>query len=131
MSEERKRILNMVAEGKITPEEADRLLGALKDTDARTKFFRVRIFDRNSDRPKVKVDIPISVLKLASKMGAVFKGMVPEGFTVNVNGKEMHLDEFSPEVIDQVVDDIAEGGRFMLAQVTDEEKNEYVEVYIE
>lgn len=131
MSEERKKILNMVAEGKITPEEADRLLGALKETEARTRFFRVRIYDKNRDKLKVKVDIPIGVLKLASKMSAVFKGMMPEGFKMNVSGKEIYLDEFSPEMIDKIVEEMSEGGKFTLAEVTDEGKNEYVEVFIE
>jgi len=131
MSDERKKILEMVAQGKITPEEADRLLGALKDSEARARFFRVRVYNKGSDKPKVKVDIPVGVLKLASKMGTIFKGVMPDGFTVNVSGKEMKLDDFDPEIIDKVVSEIAEGGRFVLAQVTDEEKNEYVEVYIE
>lgn len=131
MSEERLKILKMVAEGKITPEEADRLLGALKDIEERARFFRVRIYDKNRDKPKVKVDIPIGVLKLASKLSTTFKGIVPEGFKMNISGKEIYLDEFSPEMIDKIIAEITEGGKFTLAEVTDEEKGEYVEVFIE
>ena len=65
MSEERKKILDMVAQGKLTPEEADRLLGAIKESPERARFFRVRVYNENKSKPKVKVDIPISVLKLA------------------------------------------------------------------
>ncbi len=131
MSEERKKILNMVAEGKLTADEADRLLGALKESADKSKFFRVRIYDKGKDKPKVRVDIPVSVLKLASKIGAAFKGMVPEGFKVDVHGKEISLDEFTPEVIDKIIAGLGEEERYTIAEVTDEEKGEFVEVYIE
>ncbi len=131
MSEQRKKILDMVAQGKLTPEEADRLLGAIKESHERARFFRVRVYNENKSKPKVKVDIPISVLKLASKIGTAFKGVVPEGHKVNIHGKEIALDEFSPEMLDEIVESLSEGGRFKLVEVTDEEKGEFVEVYIE
>ena len=131
MSEERKKILDMVAQGKLTPEEADRLLGAIKESQERARFFRVRVYNENKSKPKVKVDIPISVLKLASKIGTAFKGVVPEGHKVNIHGKKIALDEFSPEMLDEIVESLSEGGRFKLVEVTDEEKGEFVEVYIE
>lgn len=131
MSDESIKILEMVAQGKITPVQADRLLGALKDESARQRLLKIRICDRSGDRPKIKIDVPVAVLKLASKMGSVFKGLMPEGFSVNVSGKVFKLDDFNPEVIDQIVNGIPDGGRFSIASVTDEEKNEQVEVYIE
>lgn len=131
MSEERKKILNMVAEGKLTPEEADRLLGALKETQEKARFFHVRVYNQDRTKPRVKVDIPVSVLKLASKIGTAFKGMVPEGSKVNVHGKELSLDEFTPEMIDKILAEISEGGKYTLVEVEDEEKDEFVEVYIE
>jgi hypothetical protein len=131
MSEERKKILNMVAEGKLTPEEADRLLGALKESSEKSKFFHVRVYDKGSDKPKVKVDIPIGVLKIASKIGAAFKGVVPEGLKVDIHGQEISLDEFTPEMIDKIVQEISEEGKFTIAEVTDEKSGEFVEVYIE
>lgn len=132
MSEEKKKILNMVAEGKLTPEEADRLLDALKDARGKKRFFRVRVYDKNNkNRPKAKVNIPIAVLKLASRVGAAFKGMMPEGMKVNMHGKEIALDEFTPEMIDGIIDSLGDEEKFVLAEVTDEENGEYVEVYIE
>lgn len=131
MSDERRKILDMVAAGKLTPEEADRLLGALKESQERTRFFRVRVYDKDKTRQKIKVDIPISVLKLASKIGSAFKGMVPEGHKINIHGKEIALDEFTPEMIDTIIEEIQDGGCYKLVEVTDDEKGEYVEVYIE
>ncbi len=122
----------MVADGKLTPEEADRLLDALKDARGKKRFFKVRVYDKNNkEKPKVKVNIPIAVLKLASKIGAAFKGMMPEGMKVNMHGKELSLDEFTPEMIDGIINGLGDEEKFILAEVTDEETGEYVEVYIE
>ncbi len=132
MSEEKKKILQMVADGKLTPDEADRLLNAVKDARGKNRFFKVRVYGKTDrDKPTVNVNIPIAVLKLASKLGRAFKGMMPEGMKVNMHGKEIALDEFTPEMIDEVLDGLAEGEKFLLAEVTDETKGEYVEVYIE
>ncbi|MCX7995952.1 MAG: hypothetical protein N3A65_09355 [candidate division WOR-3 bacterium] len=131
MSEERRKILNMVAEGKITPEEAERLLSVLKETQDKAHFFRIRIYDRNSEKTKVKVDIPLGVLKLLLKFGATFQGLAPEGFKMNIKGKEFHLDEFTPEMLDKIIGELDESGRFNLVEVDNTEDNERVEVYIE
>ena len=132
MSEEKKKILQMVAEGKLTPEEADRLLNALSEVHGKKRFFKIRVYEKNDhERPKVKVNIPVAVLKIASRIGAAFKGMMPEGMKVNMQGKEIALDEFTPEMIDSILDSLGDEEKFILAEVTDEEKDEYVEVYIE
>lgn len=131
MSEERRKILNMVAEGKITPDEAERLLGALKDGDYKARFLKVRVYEQNTERPRVKVDMPIGALKLILKLGAKFQGLAPEGFKMNIKGKEFSLDEFTPEMIDEILAELGEGGRFTLVEADDTEKNERVEVYIE
>ncbi|MEO0216167.1 MAG: hypothetical protein ABIL70_00770 [candidate division WOR-3 bacterium] len=132
MSEERIKILRMVAEGKITPEEGERLLSAIKESDEKARFFRVRVSDKTSGKTKVKVDIPIGVLKFVSKLGTIFKGVIPEkGFKMNIKGKEIYLDEMTPEIIDNILNEITEGGRFTLVEVDDDEENQRVEVFIE
>ncbi|MEO0205685.1 MAG: hypothetical protein ABIL22_03295 [candidate division WOR-3 bacterium] len=131
MSEERRKILNMVAEGKITPEEAERLLGVLKDDTGKSHFLKVRVYDKNREKPRVKVDMPISALKLFLKLGTTFQGLAPEGIKMNIKGKELSLDEFTPEMIDKILSEIGESGRFNLVEVDDTEKDERVEVYIE
>lgn len=132
MSEEKRKILQMVAEGKLTPEEADRLLDALKDASGKKRFLRIRVFDKNNrDKPKVRVNIPIAVLKLASKIGAAFRGVIPEGMKMNLHGKEIALDEITPEMIDNILESLGDEEKFVLAEVADDEDEEYVEVYIE
>jgi len=131
MSEERKKILKMIAEGKITPEEGDRLLGALRETDGRSRFMKVRVTDIVRNRTKARIDIPIGVIKAALKLGTLFKGVIPEGQKINVQGKEISLDGITPEMIESIITELGEGGKFTLADVHDDEKGEHVEVYIE
>lgn len=131
MSEERRKILNMVAEGKITPDEAERLLGVLKENSERARFLKVRVYEQTKEKPRVRVDIPIGALKFFLKLGAKFQRLAPEGFKMNIKGKEISLDEFTPEMIDDILCELGEGGRFSLVEVDDTEKNERVEVYIE
>ncbi|MCX7995414.1 MAG: hypothetical protein N3A65_06555 [candidate division WOR-3 bacterium] len=131
MSEEIKKILNMVAEGKLNPEEAERLISALKDIQEKAKFLKVRIFGKDRENPRIKVDIPITALKLFLKLGSTFQGLAPEGFKMNIKGKDFSLDDFTPEMIDKILDEIDKNGRFTLVEVDDAEKNERVEVYIE
>jgi DUF4097 and DUF4098 domain-containing protein YvlB len=133
MSEEKRKILQMVAEGKLTPEEAERLIDALSDDAGKGKkrFFKVRVYEKDSEKPKVRVDIPIAVLKLTAKIGSAFKSVLPESAKVKMNGSEIALDAFTPEMIDKILETLNDEEKYFLAQVTDEEKGEYVEVYIE
>ena len=68
MSEERMQILRMLAEGKISVEEAEQLLSTversqLQSPSSHRKFIRVRVVDGGDT--KVNVNIPISLAKLA------------------------------------------------------------------
>lgn len=82
MSEERKRILNMVAEGKISVEEAEKLLNALnaesvkvvnlgkeKKTAAGLKYLRVVVDSKEGDN--VNVRIPVALLRAGLKLSAL------------------------------------------------------------
>lgn len=88
---EKMQILNMVKEGKITPEEGVKLLEALEEpTDSASnilpsgtnaKWIKINVFDPE-DSTKVNVTIPIALVnvgvKLASKLSPEFK---EAGFT--------------------------------------------------
>lgn len=107
--EERMRILQMLSEGKITAEEATRLLSALnqsaqKQTPPRTRQprqLRVRITDIETGRNKVSVNIPMGLVNIGLKMGARF---IPSDADIDINrlrtaiengefGKLVELDE--------------------------------------
>ncbi|MBE0698637.1 MAG: hypothetical protein IH586_17095 [Anaerolineaceae bacterium] len=91
-TEERLKILNMVQEGKITPEDAAQLLEAINSAPAaqtqrtaqpnsaedlpglgrKPRWLRVRVTDTDSGKPRVNVRLPISMVSVGLKMGSKF-----------------------------------------------------------
>lgn len=83
---EKLQILNMVKEGKITPDEGVKLLEALQEpvesnnelifTGTNAKWLKIKVFDPD-DNTKVNVTLPIALInvgvKLASKISPEFK----------------------------------------------------------
>lgn len=96
MSEERKRILEMLAEGKITATEAEDLLNALyadKDKQAPIRkeahFLRVRICE--GGKSKVNVNVPLSLAKVAMRF-------IPEDAKMQMADKNIDLDDIIREI---------------------------------
>ncbi len=89
-SEERMKILKMIEEGKITPEEGARLLSALSDGRQSPPFpgrgpgggrwLRIRVTDIATGRSKASVQIPLGL------MDAVRSGMT--GKIIDVTDEE-------------------------------------------
>jgi hypothetical protein len=129
MSDERSRILNMLADGKITADEAERLLDALESRAAATeseaagptikgdpaplvaalpKFLYVKVLAANGDNVDVKIPISLvrSGLKLTSlippdAMGQINDSMSEHGVTVDFSN-------LKPEDIDELVEALRE-----------------------
>jgi hypothetical protein len=121
MSEDRKRILTMLADGKITADEAERLLDAM---GARTpvaatsigssnqpKYFRVEV-DANdgADGPtKVNVRVPMQLLRAGVKLGA----LIPPRARDEVNaalareGIPFDINTIKPENLEELVEHLA------------------------
>ena len=112
MSEEKMKILKMLEEGKITAEEAARLLEAIeipeeraeqdsvsnieKAAGSKKKFLRILVYeDGNFEKPKVRVNIPLQLARFAMKF-------IPKGEGIaRVNGKEIPIGELD---IDKLID---------------------------
>jgi len=121
MSEERERILQMVSEEKISPEEGVKLLNALRGTGATSasrqesspRWLRVRVTDVVTGRTRVNVNLPFSLVTAATKLGA----------------------RFSPQTEDldweELIAAIKEGASGKIVDVEDEEGGERVEVFVE
>ncbi|MEX0974688.1 MAG: hypothetical protein WD024_04960 [Bacillota bacterium] len=127
MEEERVRILGMVKEGKITPEEGIKLLDALEtstedqmeSTQGKAKWFRVRITDVKTNRPKVSVNLPIGLVDWALRTGsrvAAFGG-------ADLNGMGINLEELRAA--------INFGVRGKIIDVIDEDQGQHVEIIVE
>lgn len=121
-TEERKKILKMVSEGKITAEEAARLLSALSRTGKgkqsessgkEPRWLRVKVTDVHTGRAKVNVNLPFSMVQVGLKMGAKF---VPDMDGVDLDGlSEALRSGMTGKIID----------------IVDEEDAQRVEVYVE
>jgi len=122
MNEERMMVLQMLEDGKITAEEAAKLLSTMeegaeskkeKPPRASGKFMRVRITDTDSNKVRVNIRIPVSVLKMGSKFGARFSS--------KIDGIE----------IDDLMRRVEDGGVGQIVDIFDDEDGEHVEVFIE
>jgi hypothetical protein len=129
MSEQKARILRMVEEGKISAEEAVKLLEALGDNGVGQlqvspvrrpkkfmRFLKIRIFEGDLEKPKVRVAVPVALLKIATKF-------IPEDAKAEINGHNIDLDE-----ILQAVDENTEG---KLLEVHDDEDKTRIEIFID
>jgi hypothetical protein len=120
-SDERLKILKMVEEGKISPEEAVRLLSALSKAERRRaaaspgegRWLRVRVTDVDSGKTAVNVNLPVSLVNVGLRMGARF---VPEMEGVNMT---------------ELDDAIRKGLTGKIIDIVDEQEGQRVEVYVE
>ncbi|MCC7449583.1 MAG: hypothetical protein IT324_19335 [Anaerolineae bacterium] len=121
-SEERMKILEMVREGKVSPEEGARLLQALQAGAAKKsanmggrdpRWLRVRVTDTQSSRTKVSVNIPMGLVNVGMKLGA----------------------RFAPTNADfdyqEVMDAIKSGTTGKIVDIEDQDESERVEIWIE
>jgi hypothetical protein len=135
--EERARILKMVEEGKISAQEADRLLGALEGGElnglarkGKAKWLKVRVYDKDSDRLRVRVNVPLALVKIGAKIGAKFSMNLPEEARSKMMDKGIDLSDLKDlEKLEALVDSLADEGPFKLVDV--EEEDERVEVFLE
>jgi len=131
-SEERLKILNLVQQGKITPQEGIRLLEALDKSrqpqpsfptpqpppppifgSGGPRWLRVRVTDTASGKVRVNVRLPVTVLSAGVKMGARFSP------------------EIKQEQMGEILDAIRAGEVGQVVDVYNDEDGEHVEVLLE
>ncbi len=118
MSQERAQILKMLETGKISAEEAMRLLQAVEGSDRksrtpvhRAQWLRIRVEEAGCE--KVNVNVPLSLLGVVSKF-------IPE--------KQMQEHGVDLEAL---MEAIKEGSPGKLIEVHDEEEGTHVEIMLE
>lgn len=123
-SEERMKILKMIEEGKLSPEEGAKLLSALSGPrvpnpprspgmPGAPRWLRIRVTDVRTGRSKASVQIPLALVDAGMKIGAHY---APEVEGVNMSN---------------VMEAIRSGVTGKIIDVTDEEDGEHVEIYVE
>jgi hypothetical protein len=111
----------MVSEGQISVEEGARLLGALKGGPSETKtptgrsprWFHVRVTNLETGKDKVKVNLPMPLVKAGIKIGARYAS----------DAEEIDWEE--------LIAAVQEGASGKLVEVEDQEGGERVEVYVD
>ena len=125
MSEERRKILEMLATGKITAQEADRLLDALEGAPATApstavatatrpapKYLRV-IVDAN-DREDGPVHINIRVPVMLLRAGVRLASFIPPSAQLKINdelrknGVDMDVSQIRPENLNEIIDHLTD-----------------------
>jgi hypothetical protein len=129
-SEERMRVLKMIQEGKISAEDGLKLLETLESTGeipagvgskpgaqgnagARAKWLHIRVTDTRTDKIRVNLRLPISLLNAGSKIGA--------RISTDVDGLDM----------DRLMTLIRSGEMGRVVDVVDEKDGEHVEAFLE
>jgi len=134
VEQERTKILEMLAQGTITADEAIRLLEKSPDDAAATpepapvkgftvekpvtngkqpRWLHVRISDANSGKDRVKVKLPFRLMRWGLRLGSKF------------------TDELDGLNIDELMQAFHEGEDGLLVDVLDENDGEHVQVYVE
>jgi hypothetical protein len=127
MSEDRSRILNMLAEGKISAEEAERLLDALDSRadaasppampappaikgdpgpllDALPKYLYVKVVSTNGDN--VDVRIPVALVRSGLKLTSLIPPQAMDQINDSMaeHGMSIDFSNLKPEDIDELVE---------------------------
>ncbi len=125
MSEEKRQVLNLVQEGKVSIDEGLKLLEAL-DTPGqggtvapghhgghRGRMLRIRVFD-TEDNTKVNVNLPLALAKVAMKF-------IPKDVSKELESENIDLDE--------LLSTITEASSGKIVDIDSEDAK--VEIYVE
>ena len=128
MNEERRRILELLSTGKVTPEEADRLLLALgsqqvsgsaaasSETAVKTppKYLRVMVEDHSERAGKSPTQVNVRVPMQLLRAGVRLAGLIPAQAQISVNealqeqGINFDLSHLKPENLEELVNQLSD-----------------------
>ncbi len=120
MTEERKKILEMLAKGKVTTEEAEKLLNAVESKNDETlkgdalsktkipKYLFVKVDSTNGD--KVNIRVPLKIIRAGIKL----KSLIPQEAQEKIDeklgekGVNFKLEDISDENIHELMEALTE-----------------------
>ncbi len=121
MSQDRRDILDLLAEGRITAAEAERLLAALEPAPSRpdegsaprpgrAKYLRVLVeaHDGRSESTRVNVRVPMQLLRAGVRLSSVIPVEARDRVNAAMREKGMALDlnQLRPENLEELVDQL-------------------------
>ena len=136
MNEERKKVLNMLADGKISADEAERLICALEnkttETSAQTaltntldnlpRYLFVKVDAVDGD--KVNIRVPLKLVKAGIKLQALLPQDAQDKINAKLNEKGINLDDFKDENFKDLLDALTE-----FEVNVDDKKGDKVRIY--
>ena len=124
MNEQRKDILDMLAEGKITAEEAEQLIAALErdepsaaasSLDARpkpkAKYLRVLVEAIDNGEPgRINVRVPLQLLRAGVQLTALIPppALIRANAELNKSGVPFDLTQLKPEQLEALIEHLDE-----------------------
>jgi hypothetical protein len=118
MSEESRKVLEMLSSGKVSVQEAEQLLQAVAAPNAATdekkaepRFFRILINKPAREGKKaeaVNIRVPITVVRGGLRLSALFPGMLGKKKIQLDNGAELDLSKVTYTDLEAMIKDIGE-----------------------
>jgi hypothetical protein len=127
MNEHRRQILQMLSEGKINADEAERLIAALEepsagrpsenvagtDAKARPKYLRVQVDSEDDGREsptKVNVRVPMQLLRAGVKLAGLIpaQALRQANHAIHEKGIPFDLSHIKPENLEELVEQLSD-----------------------
>ena len=145
MSEERLKILQMIQEGKVSAAEGLELLKALDEATHETihavpgapaagrlanRFLRIRV--NSASAKKVNVNIPLNLVKVASKFAAFGMNYIPDSARQEMTQKGIDLSKIDLEELVLQIEQGLVDGKLVDIDVDDPKEGPIkVEIYVD
>lgn len=127
MTDDRKRILGLLAEGRITADEADRLISALERAPAAVappeqtprkvspKYLRVEVnsehaYGRNGGPAKVNIRVPMAFLKAGVRLSSILPADAREQINAAMarKGVAFDINQLKPDNLEALVEQLGD-----------------------
>ena len=115
MSEDTRKVLEMLSQGKVSVMEAEQLLTAVvqpaDENKPEPKYFRILVNKPARDGKKaeaVNIRVPITVVRGGLRLGALFPGMLGKKKIQLDNGVELDLSKVTYTDLEAMIKDIGE-----------------------
>ncbi len=123
MSENRRRVLEMLSEGKVSVDEAERLIGLVDEDSAQVRvpqevlpprkgparYLRV-VVDSNGSAEHVDVRVPLALIKAGVRLHTLMPGQAADGINqaLKNNGIDADVHNLRTEDMEQLIDALSD-----------------------
>jgi hypothetical protein len=118
MSEETRKVLEMLSNGTVTVQEAEQLLQAVTapsqtadEKKVESRYFRILVNKPARDGNKaetVNIRVPMTVVRGGLRLGSLFPGMLAKKKIQLANGNELDLAKVTYTDLEEMIKDIGE-----------------------